>query len=334
MLHVHCGDSSAQALRQTGVAGEVIAWCELFTEGPVPADLAGAEWLTVRSQALAAGSGGGLAPAQARAWLERQDQALAHWPEHEEIVLWFDACLYDQTILIRQLDWFARQPLAGRQLSLLCLAAHPAHPRFAGLGELAPAELAALLPQRQPVTPAQFALGRAAWQAFRAPVPQALAALLADGCPALPELAPALRRHLQEFPAVSHGLGRLQTAALQAIAHDGRHDPGGIFRAASAREERPWFGDTTLFACLARLAAGPVPLLSIAGPGPLPCWQPPARLDAWHLDLTPAGRAVLAGTADYVQLNGIDRWHGGVHLQGPDSPWRWDESRGRLQPWP
>jgi hypothetical protein len=26
-----------------------------------------------------------------------------------------------------------------------------------------------------------------------------------------------------------------------------------------------------------------------------------------------------------VALNGIDRWVGGVHLRGPEVPWRWDE---------
>jgi hypothetical protein len=35
--------------------------------------------------------------------------------------------------------------------------------------------------------------------------------------------------------------------------------------------------------------------------------------------------ARLAGEADHLALNGVDRWIGGVHLAGPDSPWRWDE---------
>jgi hypothetical protein len=26
-----------------------------------------------------------------------------------------------------------------------------------------------------------------------------------------------------------------------------------------------------------------------------------------------------------AQLNGIDRWIGGVHLQGHHVPWRWDD---------
>jgi hypothetical protein len=34
---------------------------------------------------------------------------------------------------------------------------------------------------------------------------------------------------------------------------------------------------------------------------------------------------VLRGEADQVALNGIDRWVGGVHLQGPEARWRWDE---------
>jgi hypothetical protein len=42
--------------------------------------------------------------------------------------------------------------------------------------------------------------------------------------------------------------------------------------------------------------------------------------------LTDTGARVLAGEADRVALNGIDRWIGGVHLQGHDVPWRWDDA--------
>ena len=45
---------------------------------------------------------------------------------------------------------------------------------------------------------------------------------------------------------------------------------------------------------------------------------------ATRLRLTAAGRRVLAGRADHVALNGIDRWVGGVHPQGA-ARWRWDE---------
>ena len=34
---------------------------------------------------------------------------------------------------------------------------------------------------------------------------------------------------------------------------------------------------------------------------------------------------MLDGGADHVALNGVDRWIGGVHLQGRAVPWRWDD---------
>ena len=33
----------------------------------------------------------------------------------------------------------------------------------------------------------------------------------------------------------------------------------------------------------------------------------------------------MTGLADVMALNGIDRWIGGVHLQGHHVPWRWDD---------
>jgi hypothetical protein len=39
---------------------------------------------------------------------------------------------------------------------------------------------------------------------------------------------------------------------------------------------------------------------------------------------------MVAGRADWIAVRGIDRWLGGVHLQGHHTPWRRDERRGRL----
>jgi hypothetical protein len=47
------------------------------------------------------------------------------------------------------------------------------------------------------------------------------------------------------------------------------------------------------------------------------------------VSLTPEGRAVLSGQKDRVSLCGIDRWFGGVHLQGRDI-WRWDDRRQQI----
>ena len=44
------------------------------------------------------------------------------------------------------------------------------------------------------------------------------------------------------------------------------------------------------------------------------------RSTAHRLRLTDTGPRVLAGEADHVTLNGIDRWIGGVHLRGHRRP--------------
>jgi hypothetical protein len=98
---------------------------------------------------------------------------------------------------------------------------------------------------------------------------------------------------------------------------------GEVFLRASAREARPYLGDTFCFAAMDRLARAPHPLLDIRPPGP-----PVERTT--RLRLTATGAGVPAGEEDHVRLNGVDRWIGGVHLTGRDVRWRWDEGREAL----
>jgi hypothetical protein len=47
-------------------------------------------------------------------------------------------------------------------------------------------------------------------------------------------------------------------------------------------------------------------------------------------EITERGQAVIAGAEDSVARNGIDLWLGGIHLQGKESAWRWDEESRQL----
>jgi len=72
-----------------------------------------------------------------------------------------------------------------------------------------------------------------------------------------------------------------------------------------------------------RMAGARVPLLVVDSGG-----RPVDRHTG--LRLTDAGARVLAGEADHVSLNGVDRWIGGVHLQGDGARWRWDDGTESL----
>ena len=70
---------------------------------------------------------------------------------------------------------------------------------------------------------------------------------------------------------------------------------------------------------------------------PLLAYRPARSSDATPLQgtvsLTEAGRAVLAGSMDRIATCGIDRWLGGVHLQGETGVWRWDAAQQKIRRW-
>jgi hypothetical protein len=325
LLHVTNGDSAADLLRLAGVPGQVTLTADLLHEGPAPAGLAPERWRKVRARYLAASDYEGYDECLAR--LTEWDRALEEYRSYEEVVLWFEHDLFDQLHLIRLLDGFGRRDLGWTRLSLICIGEYPGIARFRGLGQLEPPAFASLLDLRQHVTENQMRLARHAWRVFCSPEPIGLEVLLRRDTSALPFLAGALLRHLEEFPSVRNGLSRTEHQALLAIAMAGVAEcPAAfeeVFRAAQDMEERPFMGDLPFLRRLRELACRPRPLVRI---------DPGANdsIRALKVAITPAGLDVLEGREDWVHIRGIDRWLGGVHLLGPEAQWRWDPWRQRL----
>jgi hypothetical protein len=198
-------------------------------------------------------------------------------------------------------------------LSLICLGEYPGLPRFRGLGELRAQQLAPLLNTRQEVTLPQLELAHTAWQAFTGSNPLVIENMLSADTTPLRFLAAAFQRLLEEFPSTRNGLARSEEQALRAASELG----GRLFLAIQDMEERSFMGDTSFWHILIRLAAEPHALLRIAA-------DIGDSFSHRIVDITERGRHVLAGNEDYVRLGGVDKWIGGVHLQGPESRWRWN----------
>lgn len=305
MLHVTNGDSVVATMAGAGFPGNYLSWQDVLHEGPVPA-MPDEVLRAVRARFLA--ERGWSAYENALAQLEARDRALL---EADELVLWFEADLFDQLQLIQILDRVAR---ASRPARLICIGAFPGRPGFAGLGELDTRELASLLGTELDVTESERVLARRAWAAFRSPDPMDLAQIAEESCSSLPFLAEALVRHLEQFPAVEDGLSRVERDILELAAERPRSSLE-LFRAQAEREERRFMGDAIFCDFVDGLAGAPVPLVEREGE---------------TVSLTEAGRAVLGGEADAMALNEIDRWLGGVHLTGEPS-WRWNRAARQLE---
>ena len=304
MLHITNGDSAAEIIRRIGIEGAVLPWRDVLHEGPVPAGLTLEGLSEVRSRFLVEAGYATSLEDTLRDFRERDGTLKAGLAE-DEIVLWFEADLYDQLQLIQILDWIGQQQRPP--LSIICIGEFAGIDDFVGLGQLTVAQMAGLFPARRAVSQEQIALATRAWQSFTAPDPGQLNRLVFTETAPLAFLRQAVLRLLAEYPLWTTGLGSTERGVLQAL-HSGPMHFDRLFRAVQGMEERPFMGDTTLWARILQLAGDPSPVVTIGGS---------------ELQLTSFGLDCLQGKADFIGANGIDRWMGGVHLT-VDAQWRWD----------
>ncbi|ANM30105.1 hypothetical protein ABI59_11760 [Acidobacteria bacterium Mor1] len=322
MLHVTNGDAAADGIRRglqgAGIEGEVLPWRDVLHDGPVPPEPP--EALAVhRARFLA--SCGFASQEGILADLRRRNATLeAAITGGAEIVLWFEHDLYDQLQLIEILP-----RLAGRaaSCSMICIDRYPGIEPFHGLGQLGPEQLAGLYPGKRTLGAAGFDHAARGWAAFTSEDPRALAELASEKNPPLSFLPAALARFCRAYPDVEAGIDLTERFTLEGLA-SGIDTAAGLFRHQQEVEEHPFLGDAGYWCVLRDLAAGVDPVIEIEH----------ATHQAFAgatVRLTATGHRVLAGEADRIELNGLDRWRGGVHLEAPD-PWRWDPREQRFRP--
>jgi len=328
VLHITNGDSAAGLIQASGIAGDVLPWRDPMHHGPMPPDLDLAGLSAVRAAYLSAP--GHSAGDEFRA----RDATLEQSLDYEAVVLWFEHDLLDQLQILQVLDWFAAPERAHPGLQMICIGAFEGMPRFRGLGELSPRQLATLWPDRQLVSAAALASARDGWAAFRSKDPRAIELYLPNADVVTPFMRPSLHRHFQEFPDSATGLMRSEKHVLDVVAA-GEARPGAAFGQVMDQERWLFGGDLRFFQHVADLTNGEKPLLACA-PDPkfqVPYWDKIDRETflAQRLSLSSVGKAVLAGTATAFDSLHRDIHLGGVHVRSGAPMWTWNRQREALQ---
>jgi hypothetical protein len=297
-----------------------MVWCDPLNEGPVPGNVPDDELLRIRAAFLA---GTPEVVDEVAADLASWRAAIDDQDSYDELVLWFEHDLFDQLCLIQLLTHLGTRR-SSKPVSMVSIDSFPGHPDFKGIGELTPADLETLFAARRPITAEQLSLADRAWRASRSADPRAIEALLQSDTSALPYLAPALARHLEEFPSDRDGLSRSERRMMEQ-ALDAPADIHQAFPRMHDGETAFYITDTSFFDLANALATATPPLLTINLEHPRGSDMPVGTIE-----LTREGRQLLRDGGDRIKLCGIDRWLGGVHLEGRGPAWRWSASDGGL----
>ncbi|WP_339244454.1 sigma-70 family RNA polymerase sigma factor [Paenibacillus sp. FSL F4-0243] len=329
VLHIVNGDVVGEKLRQGIVKGDVLVWREVYSHGPVFLEPGEQNNRSVRAHYLEQTMG--IPQKEFIQISKEQEKILADFHKYDEVVLWFEHDLFDQTMLCYLLHWFSKQKKGSTKLSLLCIGEYPGIELFRGLGQLSVEQMETLSGTWKLIGDKELKVGQELWEAYVSPNPESLQQLLTKDTSALPFAYDAFIAHLSRFPSTSNGLGIVEQMTLEMI-HAGINSPYGLFKNVGDKLHILGMGDLQYWHILRQMAQDPYPLLQTYGFNDFPGYNDPVMpFKDCELALTELGKSVLAGNEDWVQKKGIDEWYGGVHLQGPTPRWRWNSSSQTIQ---
>ncbi|MGW9528207.1 DUF1835 domain-containing protein [Paenibacillus terrae] len=324
MLHIVNGDLVAAKLRQGIVQGDILVWREVYPHGPVFLDPAVSDNRSVRAQFLEQTLG--IPRSEYIQGSKMQEKTLADFNKYEEVVLWFEHDLFDQTMLCYLLHWFSEQPLLNTKLNLLSIGEYPGIELFRGLGQLSLEQMETLSGTWKSIGTKELDLGGAFWKAYASQDPQQLQQLLIKDTSVLPFAHDAFQCHLSQLPSTHNGLGIVEQTTLEMV-RAGIHSPYELFEHVGNKLNNLGMGDLQYWYILKEMSQDPYPLLQIRGLQVFPAYNS-AAVSFRNCDvvLTDFGKCVMDGKEDWVAKKGIDEWYGGVHLQGYFLRWRWNSS--------
>lgn len=308
------GDTAADLLAAAGKTGTILPWRDVLHDGPIVRGRL-EECSAVRASFLAERFG--LDPLEVAAEFAARDAILRDHAAYDLVELWFEHDLYDQLQLIQILSFFAD---ADRNEGLQLVQADDF------LGRQSAGTILRFADHARPLGVDDLDLADFLWADLAMPTPEPVMRRLDEPTDALPFAAPALHRFLEELPSPRSGLGRTEATALSGLT-DAPQSAIDLFRRTLTAEEAAFMGDMSFFLMLHDLADAETPL--IAGLDLLSSPVEDTERYGRPLSLTEAGRAVLAGDADFVRLNGVDRWWAGTRLKGRTT-WRYDRDALRL----
>lgn len=305
VLHIRCGNDIQHAMAVAGFSGDFLVFPDPYVHGPVPETGTLKEFIHIRATYISSD----LKPPYEEVYesLTQDYSDLEKSLDYDAVYLWFEHDSYDQLTVAKLLDFYSDSAMRPPMLKIINITHFPGVKIFNGIGQLPPEAMRVLWDEFTDVTKEQLAIGKKAWAAVRSPTPLLMQSLIAAGTPELPTMAIALDRHLKQLPSMRNGLNLTENLVLQILDEKGEMNAGRMFGwYTNHYEPLTFMGDTSFWNILDELAGVEHPAITQDKQG--------AKPNQWQLALTPTGRDLLVNKSDWLTLNTIDRWVGGIHI--------------------
>jgi hypothetical protein len=312
-LHLFTGDSAAGTITEAlGLSShECVVQHDVISCGPVRDFASREEWIAARGRFWMEVCGGPTLdefPGDLVGDAERLRGA-------DRLVLWVGAGLSDRLLLPSLLALAGLIELPLPPIEVAAIRSHRSlKVPVLGWGMLRATDIGR--PDRVLVDADEVARARAAWNGLTATTPNGYLQAM-DGLDEDADLLAAMSVLIERYPDAVTGLSHWDASLLACVPDTGASGLtiiGGAF-GANHHHLDP-VGDLYLYWRMRRLASSALnePLLRMEGEVSV--------MSQSRFMLTDFGRAVRAGQASQVAVNGIDDWVGGVHLRAAKgSPW-------------
>ena len=233
-LHILNGDQALTLWKKCDFSAPYLVWKETYLEGPLPRTDDLNIFMKARAEYLATFAElSDISEEKLCRHLQNMDETILNLPQDSTVILWFDACIFDQTILMRIL-WLLQQK--GENLPRIYL-----YNSSSNILLMDDFKRGTQIMQQLSKQTIKAAAG--AWNAYQRQEASAMKELATHSdLSQLPHMQKALLRCMEEVPD-TEGLSRTQRQILQIIS-SGKHSFEEIFAGQKAYEEHPFLGDT------------------------------------------------------------------------------------------
>ena len=234
-LHIFNGDCAFELWRKCGFSAPHLVWRETYLEGPLPDTddlhafrLARAEFLASFDELQH------LDFERLYRHLQQMDDTLLALSAADELMLWFDSCIFDQTLLMRILYLLQKQTTPLPEIFLYCCAGNVLQS-----DDFQRAELHKIRLQET-----DLQIAAAAWQFWARRDAAGLRQLFVqENFERLTAMQNALLRCAEEIPDCADGFTRTERQILEILREKNRSF-SEIFQTLKTFEELPFLGDT------------------------------------------------------------------------------------------